>query len=156
MRIYRSRAALARALDTLARAGAMTELSKLLQVEDALLLSRDAAGALVFDVWRASSGFLAMGTRPVGGDSPSKLLDVVAPPRPKPVARKLYPPKFIVPPLPRWEQPRYFLPVGGLAAALLVAAVYLIATHEGTVEFRDSLGTDGPWSASIPGMRRRP
>jgi hypothetical protein len=159
VRIHRARAVLAGAVDAFARAGAMTALADLVLVDDALVLSRDATGVLVYDVWRRSAGFLAAGAHPVDGVPAAKLLDVIAPPRPRPVVvKRAYPIPFVPPP-PRWKEPRYYV-LGGLAAVVIGTAIYVLVTHQGDVGFRDDLGTDGPWSGmglpgGEPGARRR-
>jgi hypothetical protein len=158
VRIHRARAALAAAADPLARAGAMTALADLVAVDDALVLARDSAGALVYDVWRRSAGFAARGPRAVAGEPAKKLLDIVAPPRPKPIAKRIYTIPFVPPP-PRWKEPRYYL-LGGLAAVLVGTGIYLIATHQGNVGLSDNLGTNSSWSmvgepGGQPGARRR-
>nr|HEX4316174.1 hypothetical protein [Kofleriaceae bacterium] len=144
--IDRARSDLARASDAIARAGAMTELAKLVQVDDALLLSRDDANAIVFEVWHASTGFQPGERRPVGTDTPAKLIDIVAPPRPKVVVRK-YPPPFDPP--PPWYRERRNQVIAGTAVAFVLAVLaYSLVTHESTIGLSGMPMTGDGWSGA--------
>ena len=160
VQIERARTDLARAADAIARAGAMTELAKLVQVDDALLLGRDDAGALTYEVWRASTGFAPGGPRPVGKDkdAPVKLLDVVAPPKPKVIAKRYFPP-FDPPPLPWWRvdfwSTRKQVIVSSAVVTAATIVIYFLATRESTIGFGQGLMTNDEWNGTGNTTRRQ-
>ena len=122
--IRRARLRLARAPDdAIARAGPMKQLAALLGVHDAVLIWKQADGALRVQTWRDHApGFSA--SRVHGEESPRDVLAPLSPPRPPVIARVAVPGPLPVGPHvenePAWYQQRW---VQASVAAGVIAAV---------------------------------
>jgi hypothetical protein len=140
-KILRARLALKTAPDPAARASAMQNLARLVEVKDALLLT-EANGNTIVQTWREDAlGFSALREKKKD-DKPGDLLVPLAPPKPIPT-RKDPPPcppgtSRVTPTSPctkpividdrRWyEKPRYQI-AGGVGVVLLGAAIYALAS----------------------------
>lgn len=134
-RIKRARLALRTAPDPAARAAAMLNLARLLDVKHALLLT-ESNGKTIVQSWRDHSpGFSAL--REVKqGDTPADLLAPFVPAKPTP-----RPPKRFDPPKPPivvdtrawYEKPRYQIGGGVVGAVVVGVVIYALASWERTL-----------------------
>ncbi len=130
LRVRRTRLALARAVDPAARAGAMRQLARLLDVHDAVLITKTADGKLEVQTWKdRAPGFSAL--RVHENERPAELLEPLIPPR------EAEPPRTFQPPLPprhveaepAWYEKRWVQAsaIGGVVIGVIGA--YLLATR---------------------------
>lgn len=131
VKVHRARLALAHAPDELGRAGATKALADLVGVTDVVLLSTGADGLVQIEFWQADKGFLTDASRPVGSETASRLLETIAPPRPRLVEGPITAVPMPVEPPPVWHrQTRWRLGTVGVVA-LVVVGTYLLATYQG-------------------------
>ncbi len=121
VKVLRARATLRDAPDSIARASAMKNIAKLLDVHDVVML-RTTNGKVIAQTWRDEPpGFSAL--REYKGEKPEELLWPLAPP-PQKIAKE--PPHVlpVIPETPWYRQRKYQIPIGGVLA--VVATFFII------------------------------
>lgn len=138
LKVRRARLALHNALDPAARAGAMQELARLLDVHDAVLIDlRD--GALEVQTWRdRAPGFSQLVA--YHAQKPTELLSPLAPPRPPEEPTKLVVPFTPPPPVDEtpWYRKRWVQ--ASVAGGVVIGIVSSILYATRTVDLRISPG----------------
>jgi hypothetical protein len=109
LKIKRARNAMSHTKDAATRAGAMKQLANILNVHDAVLISRSDDGTLLVQTWREPEPGFSKFLEYRGTEKPIDILEPLSPPRP-PEPGITKPPPFTPPPIvveKAWYQRRW-------------------------------------------------
>ena len=148
--VHRLRRRLASATDDLARADAIAAILRAVGGQDAIVVARDASGALVTTTYSGKSGVLSEAKAADGRDA----RDIVKPLRPIKVKVRTPPegdgPKVTPPPPVPWYRRRWVqATIGGTVIAAVLTSAIVVATQP-TGDSPSSLGLEFEPSNAVP------